>query len=159
MDTSATSDSFLGCLARRGRNAQHHHLPRRHHPAVISHRTCSAPQEAVRLVRTPHTPPPNALNNRSTRAPPPSKNLVAQVQPTAPPAKFRRGAPPIVQADSFFNRDSHPFNNADNVETHAECVLRRFLRNATRKMPPHSPHLLCCTLLSLCLVSGTLLRN
>jgi hypothetical protein len=41
------------------------------------------------------------------------------VQPAAPLTKFSRGAPRIVQADRFFNDDSHAFNNANKAEVHA----------------------------------------
>jgi hypothetical protein len=88
-----------------------------------------------------------------------AKIPIPQVQPATPPEKFSSGAPHIVQADGFFNNDSHAFNNANRAETRANRALRDFLRNATRKMPAHSPHLLCCTLLPLCLVSGSVVEE
>ena len=69
--------------------------------------------------------------------PPPlcrSKIFIPQVQPRAPSRKGNAHAPRLVQADEFFNCDSHGFNNRSSVKHHAERDLRNFLRNATVKV-------------------------
>lgn len=105
------------------------------------------PQAAIRLAGTLHHSP--ARLSQSTAAPGPSptpaswkivplarivrsrifktaKIPIPQVQPAAPPANFSSGAPRIVQADRFFNDDSHAFNNPNRAETHAGRALTQF---------------------------------
>jgi hypothetical protein len=84
---------------------------------------------------------------------------IAQVQPEAPAGKYSRGAPHLVQADKFYDCDSHGFNNQRSAKRHAGRHLRNFLRNATAKARADSPHLLRCAAALLCLVSGTLSSN
>jgi hypothetical protein len=81
------------------------------------------------------------------------------VQPAAPPRKNNRGAPRIVQADGFFNCDSHAFNNRCVAEDHAERGLRSLLPNATGKACADSPHLPRCEVGFLCLVSGSVVEE
>ena len=100
-----------------------------------------------------------AKSRRTSAQRPPANLSQAQVQPAAPPAKFRRGAPPVVQVDGFFNCDSHSFNMPTRPERHAGRALRNLLRNAIAKTSPDSPLLLCCTVPPLCLVSGALTSN
>jgi hypothetical protein len=156
MDACAASDSFLGCLARRGRNAQHHRLPRRHYSFAFSNRTCSAPQEAVRLVRTLHTPPPNRSIwplPRSSKFP--SRKCNPQHLPQNSDVAHRLSCKRTAFSIAIHILSTTPTRR----KRTPGAWLRRFLRNATRKMPVRSPHLLCCALRPLCLVSGTLLSN
>jgi hypothetical protein len=82
-----------------------------------------------------------------------AKIPIPQVQPAAPPANFSSGAPPIVQADGFFNDDSHAFNNPNRAETHAGSALTQFSakRNSknVRTFAASSPLRTSPTLLSL----------
>jgi hypothetical protein len=78
-----------------------------------------------------------------------------QVQPRAPARKCSSAAPLIVQADEFFDSDSHPFNNAAGAEPQVVRAIRKILRNATAKTCLTSPHVPCCTLPPHCLVSGS----
>jgi hypothetical protein len=81
------------------------------------------------------------------------------MQPAVPAGKNNRGAPHIVQADGFFNCDSHGFNNRSVAEDHAERGLRSLLPNATRKACADSPHLPRCAVVCLCLVSGSVVEQ
>jgi hypothetical protein len=81
------------------------------------------------------------------------------MQPAVPARKNNRGAPRIVQADGFFNCDSHGFNNRSVAEDHAERGVRSLLPNATGKVCADSPHLLRCAVVCLCLVSGSVVEQ
>jgi hypothetical protein len=81
------------------------------------------------------------------------------VQPAAPVRKNNGGAPRIVQADGFFNCDSHGFNNRCDAEDHTERGLRSLLPNAIAKACADSPHLPCCAVAFLCLVSGSVVEE
>jgi hypothetical protein len=81
------------------------------------------------------------------------------MQPAAPSRKNSRGAPRIVQADGFFNCDSHAFNNRRVAEDHAERGLRSLFPNATGKACADSPHLPRCAVVYLCLVSGSVVEE
>ena len=110
-----------------------------------------------------HTPPPKLSRNTCDAGPSPSpsqrKFSVPQVQPAVPPRKCSSGAPLIVQADAFFNCDSHAFNNHRSAEDRAERGSRTSLRNAIAKAHSASPHLPCCAILRLCLVSGNIVEQ
>jgi hypothetical protein len=154
-------------LARRGRNAQHPCLDSSDRFVAVSHRNRSVPQKAIRLSEARCTLPRQAthlsrhLQHHAAPPLPPAvlKILVFASATHSTSAKIQRGAPRTVQADDFFNRDSHAFNNCRNAEHHAELGLRNFLRNAIAKACAYSPPLLCCAVRWLCLLSGTLSSN
>lgn len=78
------SDSW-DCLARRGCNAQLPRLSGSHHSVALAYRTCSVPQEAVRLSKDAAHSPTKFTQSTAASGPSPfSKKSLAQVQPAAP---------------------------------------------------------------------------
>jgi hypothetical protein len=151
---------LLDCLARRGCNAQFPYLSGSDHSVVIAHRTCSVSQEAVHLTQdAAYSPAKSQPSNRST-GPLPHLEKFSRASVTRgtwtkiqPWRTAHRASGQLFQSRFTF------FQQSEKAKTRTGRVLRRFLRNATRKMRTRSPHLLCCALLPLCLVSGTLSRN